>query len=160
MMRDDQRLRQDEDAIMLKWESDHGGYVTLKDYFKDKPHTDEQAGNAVILLARVNALLAEFVACGGILRIDPDTETHISGAKGGAGDGGFRLSDSTTGKPGSAHKSAMAVDIFDPDDKIDEWCTRDHLVKYELFREAKPFTVGWTHLQTREPKSGNRSFIP
>lgn len=159
-MRDDQRLKKDEDAIMLKWESDHGGYVTLKDYFQSKPHTDEHTANATELLARVNALLAEFVDYGGILQIDPDTLTHISGSKGGAGDGGFRLSDSTTGKPGSAHKSAMAVDIYDIGDLIDAWCTRDHLVKYGLWREAKQWSPGWFHCQTREPKSGNRSFNP
>lgn len=160
-MRDEAKLKQEVEASSLKWDAAHGGYITIRDYFGTKPHTDEHSDNAVILLACVNALLAEFVAQGGTLHKDPDTGTYISGSKGGAGDGGFRLSNSTTGKPGSAHKEAMAVDVFDAGDKLDEWITRDILMKYSLFREAKQWTLGeWCHLQTRPPKSGNRSFNP
>ena len=158
-MRDDQQLKSDLETSSLKWEAEHG-YITLADYFKGKPHTDEHANNAVILLARVNALLAEYVSCGGVMVKDPDTGTYISGSKGGAGDGGFGLSTTTTGKPGSAHKEGMAVDVYDAGEKLDEWISRDILVRYGLFREAKQHTPNWTHLQTREPKSGNRSFNP
>lgn len=159
-MRDEQQLKQEVEASSLKWEAAHGGYITIRDYFGTKPHTDEHADNAVILLACVNALLTEYVAHGGVLHRDPDTGTYISGSKGGAGDGGYRPSTTTTGKPGSAHKEAMACDVCDADGKLDEWITRDILVRYQLFREATQWTPGWTHLQTRPPKSGNRSFNP
>ena len=122
--------------------------------------TDERKANAVELLKRVNSLIEQYESGGKRVENDPDTKTQISGSKGGAGDGGFRLSLSATGKPGSAHKEGMAVDIFDPGNNLDGWITRDILIKYGLYREASPFTPLWTHLQTREPKSGNRSFIP
>lgn len=160
-MRDDLQLKAELEISSQKWEADHGGYITIRDYFGTKQHTDEHTANAVELLKCVNALLAEFVAQGGVLQKDPDTRTYISGSKGGAGDGGFRLSNTTTGRPGSAHKEAMGVDVFDKDNLLDEWITRDILVKYSLFREAKQWTLGeWCHLQRRPPKSGNRSFNP
>lgn len=159
-MRDDEHLKSELETSSLKWEADHGGYVTLRDYFQEKPHNAEQTESADDLLKRVNALLAEFVSQGGVINKDPDTGTYISGSKGGAGDGGFRLSTTATGRPGSAHKEAMAVDIFDAGDKLDEWITRDILVKYNLFREAKQWTIGWTHLSTRPPKSLARSYNP
>ena len=143
-----------------KWEAEHG-YITLRDYFQDKPHSAEQTENADDLLKRVNDLLAEYVSCGGVLSKDPDTGTYISGSKGGAGDGGFRLSTTATGRPGSAHKEGMAVDVFDAGNKLDEWITRDILVKYGLYREAKQWTLGeWTHLTTRPPRSLARSYNP
>ena len=159
MTRDADALRADMTGAALKWEAEHG-YITLHDYFGDKPHTQDQEANAIELLKCVNALLAEFVAQGGKLEVDQDTGTHISGSKGGHGDGGFRLSNAVTGKPGSAHKEGMAVDVYDAGEKLDEWISRDILVRYGLFREAAPHTIGWCHLQTREPKSGNRSFNP
>lgn len=159
-MRDEAKLKQEVEASSQKWEAAHGGYITIRDYFGTKPHTDEHTANAVELLKCVNALLAEFVAQGGTLHKDPDTGTYISGSKGGAGDGGYRLPTTTTGKPGSAHKEAMACDIFDAGDKLDSWITRDILVKHGLFREAMQWTPTWCHLQTRPPKSGNRSFNP
>lgn len=159
-MRDDAKLKQEVEASSLKWEAAHGGYVTLGDYFQDKLHDAEQIESADDLLKRVNALLAEYVSFGGILSKDLDTGTYISGSKGGAGDGGFRLSASITGRPGSAHKEAKAVDIFDAGDKLDEWITRDSLMKFGLFREAKQWTEGWCHLTTRPPKSLARSYNP
>lgn len=159
-MRDDQQLKQEVAASSLKWEAAHGGFITIRDYFGSKQHTDEHTANAVELLKCVNALLAEFVAQGGTLHKDPDTGTYISGSKGGSGDGGYRVPTTTTGRQGSAHKEAMAVDVFDASENLDNWISRDLLVKYDLYREAKQWTPGWTHLQTRPPKSGNRSFNP
>lgn len=123
--------------------------------------TPERISNAITMLGKVNALLLEASTVGGIrLQHNPNTGTLISGSKGGAGDGGFRLTTSSTGKPGSAHKEGMAVDVADIGDKLDTWITRDILVKYGLYREAVKFTPGWCHLQIREPKSKNRSFLP
>lgn len=159
-MRDEEHLKSELETSSLKWEAAHGGYITLKDYFQEKLRTSEHEDNAVDLMKRVNALLAEFVSQGGVLSKDPDTGTYISGSKGGAGDGGFRLSTTATGRPGSAHKEGKAVDIFDAGDKLDEWITRDILMRHGLFREAKQWTPGWCHLTTRPPKSLARSYNP
>jgi hypothetical protein len=158
-MRDEEQLKQDIENADLQWSAEHG-YITLRDYFNGKPHTPEQEANAIDLLQRVNACCAEYVADGGVMTIDPDTGTYISGAKGGDNDGGFRLPASTTGKPGSPHRDANGVDVSDQDNKFDEWLTRDTLVKFGLWREAKQHTPTWAHLQRVPPKSGNRSFNP
>jgi len=158
-MRDDEALKVDIESASQLYEAEHG-YITLRDYFGGKPHTPEQEANAVELLKLVNALLTDYVANGGIMTIDPDTGTYISGAKGGDGDGGFRLPVSTTGKSGSKHRTAQAVDVSDQDNKLDAWITRDILVEHGLWREAEQWTNTWTHLQTVPPKSGNRSFNP
>ena len=137
--------------------------ISSAEYFGAKiSHPDatpERVANATALLLSVNALLEEAQTVFR-LQCDPDTGTLISGSKGGAGDGGFRLATSTTGKPGSPHRDGMGVDVFDPVEKLDDWITRKILIKYGLYREAPAFTKGWCHLQTRAPKSGNRSYIP
>ena len=162
--RDDDRLRQDVNAAGLRWEIDHGTppieYITLAQYFGDKPHTPEQEANAVHLLAHVNAYLADYVADGGVLTIDPDTGTYISGAKGGNGDGGFRLPNSTTGAPKSKHRSAQAVDVSDQDEALDVWTTDEKLAEHGLYRESPLATITWCHLQNVAPGSGNRTYFP
>ncbi len=138
--------------------------ITISQYFGHKINhpeaTEEMKENARILLEKVNALLAEAETCGIHAKNDKDTGCQISGAKDGHGDGGFRLSLATTGKPGSAHKLAMAVDVYDEGDRLDDWITREILVKYDLYREARQWTPGWLHLQSRPPRSLMRSFNP
>lgn len=135
--------------------------ITKSQYFGTKSYPSPHGENADKLLSAVNALLHE-AAEAGIYDywLCPNTGTQISGSKGGVGDGGYRLPDTTTGKPGSSHREARGIDIYDPDGILDAWIKRDHLVKYDLYREAAPFTVGWCHLTDRAPKSLNRSFIP
>lgn len=138
--------------------------ITIEEYFGGKvSHPDatpERKSNAEALLKQVGALFDEARTFGIIIQKDPDTGTQISGSRGGAGDGGFRLSTTATGRPGSAHKEGMAVDVFDAGNRLDEWITRDLLVKYGLYREAKMWTGGWCHLTTRPPKSLARSYNP
>jgi len=93
-------------------------------------------------------------------KIDPDTGTRVSGSKNGNGDGGFRLSSSTTGAKNSKHKQAQAVDIYDPDDALDDWLTDERLQEFGLYREHPKYTPGWCHLQSVSPPSGNRTFKP
>jgi len=138
--------------------------ISITEYFSHKidhpDATDERKENARILLERVNALIDDAGTYGIKILCDPDTKTQISGAKDGHGDGGFRLSTATTGKPGSAHKEGMGVDVYDAGDKLDEWITREILIKHNLYREAKQWTLGWCHLQSRPPRSLVRSFNP
>jgi hypothetical protein len=143
--------------------------ITLEQYFGKKPHTDADEKNAQFLIARVNCLLIEAESSGVIkLVIDPDTGSYISGSKGGAGDGGFRLSDSATGRAKSSHKEAKGIDIYDPQGKLDKWLdsfekpngVNKKLEMYSLYREHASATPRWCHLQTRAPKSGRRTFYP
>jgi hypothetical protein len=135
--------------------------ITIEDYFNNKSHhvdaTAERIANAKKLLVQVNSLLAEAET---VFRLhnNPKTGTLISGNK--DGDGGFRLQSSVTGSAMSSHKEGLGVDVYDPGDELDDWITRDILVKHGLWREAVKWTVGWCHLTIRPPKSGNRSFIP
>lgn len=134
--------------------------ITLEQYFGAKDHTDEQAAAATGMLEKVNALI-DWARLGGFMgAIDPDTGTQISGSKGGSGDGGFRLSNAATGKPGSKHKLARAVDVYDPGDVLDRILADADLARFGLFREHPDDTPGWCHLQDLAPGSGNRTFKP
>ena len=134
--------------------------ISLDDYFKayaDHPAlTDEIRENAEKLLDRVNALLDECEGMGWNPRINPATETMISGQK----NGGWRPPECAIGAPGSSHKQGRGVDIADADNSLDALITDGMLVRHGLFREAPDFTKSWTHLTDRSPRSGKRTFSP
>jgi hypothetical protein len=138
--------------------------ITVEQYFGPKIfHADATIGrraNATVLLSRVNAALVWVSSQGYQNDIDPDTGTQISGSKGGAGDGGFRLQGATTGKKRSKHKEGLAVDVYDPLDLLDGLFTDAILAKFDLYREAPDATKGWIHLQSAAPTSGKRTFNP
>lgn len=131
--------------------------ITKEQYFGAKPFTPEHEANATDLLERVEKLCATLAWD---YPVDPDTGTSISGSKGGAGDGGFRLDTATTGSAKSSHKEARAVDVFDPKDELDGLITDALLTAYGLYREAPEATPRWVHLTSRAPKSGKRTFFP
>lgn len=134
--------------------------ITLTEYFQ-KPHSPRHRANAAVLLDRVNTLLGEAAKAGAYKHdVDPDTGSRIGGEAGGDGDGGFRTPGSRTGGPGSAHRTAEAVDVYDPAGKLDAWITDEALVYHGLFREHPDATPTWCHLTTRAPKSGARTFRP
>jgi len=161
--------------------------MTVAQYFGIKPHSEAQEAAALDLLGKRNALRVEWMqATGRTCPIDPDTGTELSGSRGGAGDGGFRLTTATTGKVGSSHKCLPAdkpdgagVDDFDgPDNAFDTWLDQfevlmpdglseggnTKLEEYGLYREHPDYTQagpnGWAHLQTRAPISGKRTYKP
>lgn len=143
--------------------------ITLAQYFGAKPHTPDQEYAANDLLRRVEALVLDYAnETGHKAYIDPDTGTEISGSKGGAGDGGFRLPTATTGRPLSSHREAKGVDRYDPREELDDWLDEFEgsngqntmLERHGLYREAPQATPGWCHLTTRAPGSGRRTFIP
>lgn len=143
--------------------------ITTEQYFR-KPRSDEHEQNADQLLARVNALLNEAQALDVGPYIDPDTGSQISGSQGGDGDGGYRTPGSRTGSARSSHRSAMAVDVYDPRDTLDSWLDQfeapgdtggnTKLEQHGLYREHPTKTPGWCHLSTRAPGSGRRTFYP
>jgi hypothetical protein len=138
--------------------------ITLTEYFQ-KPHSKEQEEAAADLLSRRNALRAEWDDA---YPVNPYTGTEISGSINGDGDGGFRTPGSRAGAPNSAHKTAQAVDDYDPGDEFDRWLdqfegpdgTNSKLEQYGLYREAPEDTPNWCHLTTRAPPSGRRTFKP
>lgn len=130
--------------------------ITLEQYFGRFSHTAEQQGNAELLLARVNLLLDDAVKYGVVLKIDPDTKCFIGGNQ----YGGFRPENCPIGAQKSAHKLAMAVDIYDPYNALDVWLDDAKLLKYNLCREHPDYTPSWVHLSTKMAKSGKLTFIP
>lgn len=143
--------------------------ITSEQYFR-KPHTPAQAAAAADLIERRNALRREWSsATGKTPPIDPDTGTEISGSRDGDGDGGFRTPGSRTGSRLSSHRDAQGLDDCDPQDEFDDWLTtfdedggrkNAMLEKYGLYRESPEATPGWSHLTTRAPGSGKRTFMP
>lgn len=131
--------------------------ITLEQYFGAKPHTAAEALLAQDLLERVNSLL---VSIAWVFPQDPDTGTAISGARGGSGDGGFRLPTATTGRPRSSHKEATGVDVYDPRGELAGRISDTLLAIAGLYREHPDATPGWCHLTTRAPGSGKRTFYP
>lgn len=134
--------------------------ITLEQYFNGKPHTADQQASAFILLEKVNALL-DWARFGGYRAPDdPDTGCQIGGdAKRGNGDGGFR-EPNEAGAPSSKHKTAHAVDVYDPGDILDRIISDDDLERFGLYREDPGHTPGWCHLADVAPKSGRRTFLP
>lgn len=137
--------------------------ISLQDYFGVKMNnpeaTVEMKSNAMELLRKVNSLLTRATQEGAYSSwIDPDTGTLVSGSRGGAGDGGFRLSTSTTGASKSQHKRAHAVDVFDEANILENWITNAILEEFGLYRETPTKTPGWCHLSDVPPGSGNRTY--
>lgn len=117
--------------------------ITLQDYATRSPIPDKLYPNAKELLRRVNLLLEE---------IDHLHPTVTSG---------YRNPDHNQlvgGAPGSAHKSAQAVDILDIDGYLKTAITPKLLEKYDLYMEHPIHTPTWVHLQSRPVRSGNRQF--
>ena len=122
----------------------------------DNDVTDEIHDNIQVLLARVNDLLRAYESDGHPVRINPATGTCVSGKE----FGGLRPPHCTQGAPNSAHKKGQAVDITDPDGKLDSWVTDAILEEFDLYREHPDDTNGWLHLSIRRPGSGRRTFKP
>lgn len=62
----------------------------------------------------------------------------------------------------SKHLSGEAVDIFDPDKKLQEWTLAnvDKLEEIGLWCEDFSATKNWVHYQISASKSGKRFFMP
>lgn len=128
-------------------------YLTASGKYPDREHhpelTNELKANAIKLLDKVNAFLTEL----GIASVTVSS--------------GFRPSAVNASTPGSAkvslHMSCRAIDISDPDGKLDALIeSRDDLKKkYGLWQEDKASTKGWAHLDDRDRgKRAKNTFIP
>lgn len=61
---------------------------------------------------------------------------------------------------GGKHETSQAVDIADPENKIDDWLTDAKLESFGLWREDPADTDTWCHVQNVPPPSGKRTFKP
>ncbi len=63
---------------------------------------------------------------------------------------------------GSAHLIGAAADFADRDGQLAAWCVENvsKLKQWGLYLEDPSCTIGWVHLQSVPPKSGNTIFIP
>ena len=122
--------------------------------------TPEITGNAVVLLERVNRLLARAAE----YRIGPavDDRTGTAIASGWRP----RAVNETTVNAGrtSKHVIGCAIDLRDamPDRPLARWClrNRDILEDVGLWMQDPQWTPTWVHLQSIPPGSGSRIFIP
>jgi len=139
--------------------------ITLKQYFgKFLDHedvTDEIRSNATSLLAACEKLESLAIADGVVFLINPITKSGISGTQ----YGGFRPQSCVIGATKSSHKIGRAIDLYDPEGKIDQWCfahseREGYLSQCGIYIEHPSKTLGWSHWTTRRPGSGNRVFFP
>lgn len=126
--------------------------ITLADYLKGHGEAPEAVkANALELLARVNALLAE-------LPFPEAREPKVNS--------GWRPADYNKNVPNAApnskHITGQAVDVADPDGVIDSYLHTHFtlLIKHKLWMEHPSATKGWSHLQSVPPRSGNLCFYP
>jgi hypothetical protein len=114
--------------------------------------------NAKALVEACNKLIEAMELTGVEFTINPMTQSII----GGETLGGFRPQDCPIGAPQSAHKQGLAVDIYDPDNKIDNWIIGHQKIlhQYCLYFEHPIATPRWSHWSIRRPKSGKRIFYP
>jgi hypothetical protein len=114
--------------------------------------------NAKRLVDACNKLIAAMESTGLTFTINPITQSLV----GGETLGGFRPQDCPIGAPQSAHKQGLAVDIYDPDNRIDNWIIGHQKIlnEFGLYFEHPTATPRWSHWSTRKPKSGRRIFYP
>lgn len=127
-------------------------------WLNSKDVTIEIIDNAKLLVLSCNRLIGEMEFHGVKFRENPFTHCII----GGETLGGFRPQNCTLGAPMSAHKQGLAVDLYDPDNKIDDWLYshQSMLKEFGLYFEHPKATNTWSHWTIRKPKSGNRFFYP
>lgn len=136
--------------------------ILLHEYFgqwlNHKDATDAVVANAEEFLSKVNSILDIAVVDGIDLRINPVTGNHISGKT----YGGFRPQDCPQGAPTSSHKVGRGVDIYDPDNSLDDWLMKHQsiLKTHCLYMEHPDATPRWCHLTDRSPASGKTVFKP
>lgn len=126
--------------------------ITLEQYWmgRDKKYQQDMSqeirDNAILLVSRVNILLNKM-----------GVETSVN-----SGWRPLTVNKQVGGSLKSNHITGKAIDLNDDDGSIDEWCMNNlkELEKIGLWLEHPKFTPRWAHLQSVQPKSGNRVFLP
>lgn len=134
--------------------------ITLEDYYlgRDSQYRHEltQAlqANARETVRRVSLLLEMAAADGVTLEPSPRTGSLITS--------GWRPAAVNAATPNAAprsrHMTCEAVDLYDPDGDLDEWCLAhpERLAELDLYLEHPAATKGWCHLQIVPPRSQAR----
>lgn len=124
---------------------------------KNHKLTDEQLLNLLDLLSRANMVISKSnttgVVTSGFRSLDDHKRiyTHIARKNG----------QKTIRIPmGSQHLHGRAVDIADADGSFMKFCKDNISLLENAGLWVEQGTVGWVHLQTVPPKSGNRFFLP
>lgn len=134
--------------------------LTIDEYFGKwhKFGNSEINENAANLVDAVNRLADYAIADGVEFKINPSTDSVVSGSE----YGGFRPQSCTIGAKYSSHKLGLAVDLYDPSNDIDEWCmeNQDKLQECGIYIEHPSATNHWSHWTIKSPKSGRRVFYP
>jgi hypothetical protein len=138
--------------------------ITLSDYYlgRDRTHAhllgSDLRANAARTVEVANKLL--ILAKGAGVTLESNGHGHIVNS-------GWRPPDVNAGTPGAAlrslHMQCKAIDLFDPDGDLDDWClaNADTVLKdLGLWLEHPAATKGWCHVQLVPPKSGRRVFYP
>jgi hypothetical protein len=142
------------------------GMISLEDYFmgrRETHPTEISPGierNAFRTVEIINTFLPIAKVHGVTLEIHPRTRTIVSS--------GWRPPTLNAATPNAAfrslHMTGEAIDLFDPDGDLDNFCMSPSgnkaLVDLGLWLEHPSATKGWCHLQTRPPRSGRRVFYP
>lgn len=138
--------------------------ITVKQFYmgRDEKYKDqltpELRRNADETVAKANLLLNHAFNDRIFLELSPVTNSFVSS--------GWRppeVNGSTpNAAPRSKHMTCQAIDIYDAEGELDEWCmdNLELLEKYGLYLEHPSATKSWTHLQTVPPRSGKRVFYP
>ncbi len=124
-------------------------YVSMLDYLMGRAKLldlpDELAKNAAITVTRTNTLLEAF----------GQYRTVTSGYR--------RPEDNAkvpNPKPKSKHLTCEAIDLFDKDGKLYDFCISHPEVLERIGLWAETRQGPWLHCQIRAPKSGKRFFLP
>lgn len=140
--------------------------ITLTDYWmgRDVAYglslTPDIQRNAARTVDLINALLAVAKVAGVTFKHSPTTGTYLSS--------GWRppAVNATTKNASktSLHMTGEAGDVYDEADRLDAWLMtpagQKAMADLGLWHEHPSATPNWAHVQTRPPKSGNRTFYP
>lgn len=138
--------------------------ITLKHYFKGREEqyknllTPELRRNADETVQRTNLLLNCAIDDRVFLEVSPVTGNLVTS--------GWRPPEVNASIPNAAprskHLTCQAIDIYDPEGLLDDWCMDNLrlLEQNKLWLEHPSATKGWCHLQSVPPKSGKRVFYP
>ena len=123
--------------------------------------TDQRYANAQKLQEACERLMELAEDAGVVFETNPATGSIISGQT----LGGFRPQSCAQGAKLSAHKQALAVDLYDPSGEIDSWCVANSyrggaLEQCGIYLEHPSKTIGWSHWSVQAPRSKNRIFMP
>jgi hypothetical protein len=136
--------------------------ITLKDYLKYEVCNDQTIlSNIKELLKLVNELRTAsglpFIVTSGLRTKESQIVLYQKLAK----QKGIPFDESKVPLK-SKHISGQAIDIFDPQKELQQWCldNEEKLEDLGLYCEDFSATPNWVHFQTVQPKSGKRFFIP